>query len=113
MKKLKSKISVIILIMIAVIFSLSVISRAEKVTTIASWGYDTLIGYSASDIDDLQVLDENSRRQMHAQTLCTHKASGTGVGSYTAVRLVVDIEGNNASAINVSTGAVTNVGPTS
>ena len=39
MKKLKSKISVIILIMIAVIFSLSVIYRAEKVTTIASWGY--------------------------------------------------------------------------
>lgn len=113
MKKLKSKISVIILIMIAVIFSLSVISRAEKVTTIASWGYDTLIGYSASDIDDLQVLDENPRRQMHAQTLCTHKASGTGVGSYTAVRLVVDIEGNNASAINVSTGAVTNLGSSS
>ena len=111
MKSFKSKIVITTLIILSIISCLviNVYAASKNVTTIANWGYETLIGYSASEIDDITVLDDDDR-QAHAQTLCVHKASGTGVGSYTAVRLILDIEGSNATATNVSSGAVTNLG---
>ena len=109
MKNLKGKISTILLVIMFTVYILTTRVNAEAVTDIAELGYETLIGYSASQIDAFSVADDQER-QFHAQTLCVHKAAGTEVGSYTAVRLVVDIEGDTATATAIPSGKVTNLG---
>ena len=114
MKNFKIKIIVSILIMFSMIsiYTLNIYAASMNVTDIAELGYETLIGYSASKIDSITVLDDDER-QYHAQTLCVHKASGTGIGSYTNVRLILDIEGSNAIAIDPNDGDETNLGSSS
>jgi hypothetical protein len=102
MKKLKSKISLIILVILCSMFLFS-----TKVYAIDSWnfaekGYDTLSGYSASDFYDTSIGESDSgHRQMHAQTLCAHRGANAKHGKYTQIRAVVDIDGNSATGMAI------------
>ena len=113
MNKLKKVLSILVIctMIITSVFIVKSYAKTDvNVTDLAERGYNTVSGYSVSEVKDLKVLDETPGRQYHAQTLCTHKASSTDIGSYTAVRLIVDIDGDHAIATAVSSGTSYDLG---
>ena len=102
MKKLKSKILLVIIMMLIIITFFSTNVFAIDSWDFAEKGYKVLSKYSASDFYDTSIGESDSaHRQMHAQTLCSHRGANAKVGSYTQIRAVVDIVGNKATGMAI------------